>query len=205
MLKTFLKKFAAVTSTTAILALGLSVPGQAATFNTTYYTFVWNGFTYKIPVYTEVQKTETYVPTTEEVAPKEETIDQTVVSEVQEVVNLVNAERKKMGLAPVKLNTDLSYMAKVKAEEMRDSNYFSHQSPIYGSPFEMMNSFGISYSYAGENIAAGQKTPEEVMKGWMNSPGHRANILNENYTEIGVGLAKGGSYGTYWVQEFIRQ
>lgn len=68
----------------------------------------------------------------------------------------------------------------------------------------MMQQFGIKYSYAGENIAAGQKTASQVMNSWMNSSGHRANILNKNFTQIGVGFYAGGSYDTYWVQQFIR-
>lgn len=68
-----------------------------------------------------------------------------------------------------------------------------------------MRKFGIQYTYAGENIAAGQQTPQDVMNSWMNSPGHRSNILNPNYTTIGVGFAKGGAYGTYWTQQFIRR
>ena len=115
----------------------------------------------------------------------------------------MNQERAKQGLKPLKLYAPLAKMANDKAMDMRDHNYFDHQSPTYGSPFDMMNKYGIHYSYAGENIAAGQQTPAEVMKGWMNSSGHRANILNPNYTEIGVGYVQGGQYGTEWVQEFI--
>lgn len=121
----------------------------------------------------------------------------------QQVVNLTNQERTKRGLQPLKVATDLSNMAGVKATDMRDNHYFDHNSPKYGSPFDMMKQFGISYSYAGENIAAGQRTPQEVVNAWMNSPGHRANILNSHYTYIGVGYVQGGSYGSYWVQEFI--
>jgi uncharacterized YkwD family protein len=127
-----------------------------------------------------------------------------VPAEVQQVVNLVNQERQKAGLKPLTLNVSLDRMAQVKAEDMRDHHYFDHTSPTYGSPFDMMTKFGISYSYAGENIAAGQPDAASVMKDWMNSSGHRANILNPNYTQIGVGVAHGGPYGTYWVQEFIR-
>ena len=86
---------------------------------------------------------------------------------------------------------------------MAVNRYFSHQSPTYGSPFDMLKKFGVSYRSAGENIAAGQRTPQEVMNAWMNSSGHRANILNKNYTELGVGYYKGGSYGHYWVQTFV--
>lgn len=108
----------------------------------------------------------------------------------QKVVELTNQERSKQGLAPLKENWELSRVARFKADDMRDKNYFDHTSPTYGSPFTMMKNFGITYKSAGENIAAGQKTPEEVVKAWMNSPGHRANILNEDYNQIGVGYLK---------------
>ncbi|MCL1631130.1 CAP domain-containing protein [Sporolactobacillus sp. CPB3-1] len=122
----------------------------------------------------------------------------------QKVVDLTNQERTKAGLQPLKAdNSALSKMARAKSQDMRDKNYFDHQSPTYGSPFDMMKKYGISYKSAGENIAAGQKTPEEVVQGWMNSPGHRANILNASFTTIGVGYVEGGSYGSYWTQEFI--
>lgn len=120
------------------------------------------------------------------------------------VIDLTNAERQKAGLAPLKANWQLSRVARYKSEDMRDLNYFSHTSPTYGSPFDMMKQFGISYRAAGENIAAGQQTAEAVVKAWMNSPGHRANILNPNYNEIGVGYATGGSYRYYWTQHFIK-
>lgn len=123
----------------------------------------------------------------------------------QEILKLVNAERSKAGVKPLTLNWELSRVAKFKSEDMRDNNYFSHTSPTYGSPFNMIKNFGISYSAAGENIAAGQKTADEVMKAWMNSSGHKANILNANYTQLGVGKATGGSYGTYWTQMFIKK
>lgn len=116
-----------------------------------------------------------------------------------EVVRLVNIERKKAGLSELKHNWELSRVARYKSEDMRDKGYFSHTSPTYGSPFKMMKSFGISYRTAGENIAKGQTTPAAVVKGWMNSPGHRANILNSSFTEIGVGYAS----GNYWTQMFI--
>ena len=122
----------------------------------------------------------------------------------QQVVNLVNQERAAAGLSALTVNAKLAGMAEKKAEDLRDNHYFDHNSPVYGSPFDMMRQFGISYKSAGENIAKGQRTPEEVMNGWMNSPGHRANILNSSYTEIGVGYVTDGSGTGYWVQEFIR-
>lgn len=122
----------------------------------------------------------------------------------QQVVDLVNKERAAAGLSPLKVNTALANVAEKKAADMRDNNYFSHTSPTYGSPFDMMKQFGISYTSAGENIAKGQRTPAEVMNGWMNSPGHKANILNSSYTEIGVGYVTDSNGTGYWVQEFIR-
>ncbi|MCM3616498.1 SafA/ExsA family spore coat assembly protein [Sutcliffiella horikoshii] len=121
----------------------------------------------------------------------------------EQVAALVNQERAKHGLKPLKLNWELSRVARYKSQDMIDKRYFSHTSPTYGSPFDMMRNFGISYRTAGENIAAGQKTPQEVMNAWMNSDGHRKNILSSQYTEIGVGYAKGGQYGHYWTQMFI--
>lgn len=121
-----------------------------------------------------------------------------------EVLRLVNVERKKQGLNELILSHNLNGIATKKAEDMRDNNYFSHQSQRYGSPFEMLQSFGVKYSSAGENIAAGQKSAQQVMTDWMNSSGHRANILNANYKELGVGYVEGGTYGTYWVQLFIK-
>ena len=129
---------------------------------------------------------------------------QAEMTQAEAVLKLVNQERSKAGLQPLTLTKKLTDIAYTKAKDMADKNYFSHQSPTYGSPFDMLKQFGVSYSYAGENIAAGQKTAEEVMNSWMNSSGHKANILNKNYTEIGVGFYRGGQYGTEWVQLFIK-
>ena len=117
-----------------------------------------------------------------------------------EVIRLVNAERTKHGLPNLKEDWQLSRVARYKSEDMRDNKYFSHTSPTYGSPFEMMKNFGISYKSAGENIAKGQKTPAAVVNAWMNSPGHRKNILSKGFTHIGVGYAADGNY---WTQMFI--
>lgn len=121
-----------------------------------------------------------------------------------QVVELVNQKRAANGLKPLRLNWELARVARYKSMDMRDRNYFSHDSPTYGSPFEMMKAFGIRYSAAAENIAAGQRTAQAVMNSWMNSPGHRSNILSASYTEIGVGYASGGKYGHYWTQMFIK-
>jgi len=127
-----------------------------------------------------------------------------VIAIETEVVKLVNQQRAKSGLAPLKQNWQLSRVARYKSQDMIDKNYFSHQSPTYGSPFNMMESFGLHFSSAGENIAMGQRTAAEVMNSWMNSPGHKANILNPSYTEIGVGLAKDKNGNCYWTQMFIK-
>ena len=129
--------------------------------------------------------------------------DQQEASLEQEILALVNAERAKQNLSALTINWELSRVAKLKCEDMRDNNYFSHDSPTYGSPFDMINQFGISYTTAGENIAAGQATAEAVMESWMNSEGHRENILSSEYSELGVGYAEGGTQRTYWVQQFI--
>ena len=120
-----------------------------------------------------------------------------------EVLNLVNKERKANGLKPLTLNKELSNVANIKSRDMIEKGYFDHTSPTYGSPFDMMKKFNISYNTAGENIAMGQKTPSEVMNSWMNSSGHRANILNSTYTELGVGIQKDSSGTIYWTQMFI--
>lgn len=115
-----------------------------------------------------------------------------------QVVNLVNQERAKAGLKPLASDSALTAMALDKAKDMYNNGYFDHTSPTYGSPFDMMRSYGIRYSYAGENIAKGQRSPQEVMNAWMNSDGHRKNILSPNFTKIGVAY-----YNGVWVQAFI--
>ncbi|WP_153238099.1 stalk domain-containing protein [Fictibacillus phosphorivorans] len=117
----------------------------------------------------------------------------------------VNKTRSNNGKKELALNPTLSNVAREKSRDMLVKNYFDHTSPTYGSPFDMMKQFGISYTSAGENIAAGYTTTSAVMTGWMNSPGHKANILSDNFTQIGVGYIKGTTgYKTYWTQMFIR-
>ena len=128
--------------------------------------------------------------------------DSQVSSYESEVVRLVNEHRVKNGLSKLTEDWELSRVARYKSQDMKDNKYFSHTSPVYGSPFEMMKAFGISYRSAGENIAKGQSTPQAVVNAWMNSSGHRANILNSSYTTIGVGYVKDGNY---WTQMFIRR
>ncbi len=119
---------------------------------------------------------------------------------VQQVIDLTNAERKRNGLPALKADTQLSGVAQKKSEDMRQNNYFSHTSPTYGSPFDMMRDFGVTYKTAGENIAQGQRSPQEVVQAWMNSEGHRKNILSKDFTHIGIGY---DSNGHHWTQMFI--
>lgn len=120
------------------------------------------------------------------------------------VLELVNAERAKYGLLPLSWDSKLAEVARAHSQDMAKRGFFSHNNPDGKTPFDRIKAAGINYRSAGENIAAGQKTPEEVVKAWMNSSGHRANILNANYTKLGVGYLSGsGTYKTYWTQNFI--
>lgn len=128
----------------------------------------------------------------------------TTTTQENEVVRLVNIQRAKAGLPALKINWQLSRVARYKSADMANKGYFSHNSPTYGTPFQMMENFGLSFTAAGENIAYGQRTPAEVMDGWMNSPGHRSNIMSSSFSEIGVGLAKNKNGVCYWTQQFMR-
>lgn len=127
-------------------------------------------------------------------------VDTSVTAYEQEVIRLVNKIRTENGLKPLAYDWELGRVARYKSQDMKDNRYFSHTSPVYGSSFEMIKNFGISFRSAGENIARGYTTPQAVVNGWMNSSGHRANILNANYTRIGVGYVADGNY---WTQMFI--
>lgn len=127
-------------------------------------------------------------------------VDAAVLDYEKEVVRLVNEIRVKNGLKELTYDWELSRVARYKSQDMKDNRYFSHTSPTYGSPFQMIKNFGLSYRSAGENIAKGYKTPQAVVNGWMNSSGHRANILNASYNRIGVGYVANGNY---WTQMFI--
>lgn len=118
----------------------------------------------------------------------------------QKVIDLTNAERSKNGLPGLTLDNQLCGVAQKKSVDMQQNNYFSHTSPTYGSPFDMMRDFGVTYNSAGENIAQGQQTPQAVVQAWMNSEGHRKNILSNSFTHIGVGYEQNGNH---WTQMFI--
>lgn len=125
-----------------------------------------------------------------------------LTADEQKMVNLVNGERTAIGLPALKVDMRLVKTARMKSQDMINKNYFAHQSPTYGSPFDLMKSQGITYRTAGENLA-GNQTVDGAHKGLMNSPGHKANILNKNYTHIGIGIVDGGRYGKMFTQHFI--
>ena len=120
----------------------------------------------------------------------------------ERVVQLVNLEREKAGLDALYIDSKISDVARVKSKDMADLNYFDHYSPTYGMANNMLLRFGITYSFWGENIASGQDTPEIVVLEWMNSPTHRANILSQNFTFIGVGYYLDTDGTPFWTQLF---
>ena len=120
----------------------------------------------------------------------------------KEVFDLINAQRTKNGLSALKVDSGVQNVARIKAQDMVDNNYFSHNSPIYGSPFEMLNKFKVSYKTAGENIA-GNSSNSAAVTAWMNSSGHKANILNSSFNYTGIGAVKSAKYGKVYVQMFI--
>lgn len=148
------------------------------------------------------QSTQNTQPSTQATPTKQADSKQSMSAFVASVIELTNTERKKQGLSALQAYPELSNVADVKAKDMYEKGYFSHTSPTYGSPFDMMRDFGITYQSAGENIAKGQRSPEEVVKAWMNSEGHRANILSDKYTHIGVGFEEPGFE---WVQMFVKK
>lgn len=119
------------------------------------------------------------------------------------VLELVNQERAKVGVAPLSFDEKLNELANLKSKDMIDNKYFSHESPVYGSPFDMMKNNGVTYYSAGENIAYGQTTPEKVMDSWMNSEGHKKNILSSSFNYIGIGVQYDSNGVPYWTQMFI--
>ena len=150
------------------------------------------------------QPPEEETPPAEEAPPQEEPDAPEESGGVQEaaeaVASLVNAARRDAGLSELELDADLCAAAQARAQEIAQS--FSHTRPDGSSCFTILEEFGVSYRAAGENIAMGQRTPEEVMDGWMNSSGHRANILNGTFTSIGVGYYVDGAGAAHWVQIF---
>ena len=125
-----------------------------------------------------------------------------MTTDEKEVFDLINNQRTQNGLSALKLDTETLRVARIKAQDMVDNNYFSHNSPTYGSPFQMLNSFKISYKTAGENIA-GNSSNSSAVTAWMNSSGHKANILNGSFNYTGIGVVKSSKYGKVYVQMFL--
>lgn len=122
--------------------------------------------------------------------------------EEQEVLNLINEERAKQGLSELKAYDELQRVAKLKAEDIVNNSYFSHTSPTYGTPFEMLNEEGITYKFAGENLA-GNETGIKAVDAWMNSAPHKANILDSDYEYTGICVIDSDVYGKIYVQLFM--
>ena len=136
--------------------------------------------------------------------PKEENTvnEKGLTADEEEVFNLINEQRKAAGLGTLKIDEEVQNVARIKAQEMVDKNYFSHTSPTYGTPFEMLKSFGITYKAAGENIA-GNSSNSGAVNAWMNSEGHKKNILSNNYNYTGIAVVESLKYGKVYVQMFI--
>lgn len=133
---------------------------------------------------------------------KSNQVTSSLTNDEMEVFNLINQKRTSAGLAKLKIDDETQNVARIKAKDMVDSNYFSHTSPTYGSPFDMLKSFKVSYKTAGENIA-GNSSNSKAVEAWMNSEGHKANILNSSFNYTGIGVVNGSKYGKIYVQMFI--
>ena len=194
-----------------LLSVMLAVPAYGAvSYNARsragyYYNhhsiWFWNRFSR--PVIT--QPTIPSLPKPEKTGPGNSvpvTADQNLTADENYILTQVNAERAKAGLAPLQVDYRLVQTARAKSQDMINHRYFDHQSPTLGSPFDQMKKAGIIYRYAGENIA-GNSSAAGAMTSWMNSAGHRANILNPNFTHTGIGIIEGGSYGKMLTQQFI--
>lgn len=127
-----------------------------------------------------------------------------LTADEQAMVDMINQERIAAGVSPLKVDLRLGAVGRAKANDMKANNYFAHTSPIYGSPWAMMQQVGLTVGWAGENIAA-NKSVSGAMSALMQSPSHRANILDPRFTHVGVGISSGSSYGTLYVQEFLQE
>lgn len=152
------------------------------------------------PAPTQPAPTQPSTPTQPATPPTSGTT--TVSTQEQAMINEINKERASAGLAPVKIDLRLAEVAQLKANDMKTNGYFSHTSPTYGSPFDMLRAAGIQYRAAGENIAR-NRSVDFAMAAFMSSDGHRKNILNPAYTHVGVGVVSSSS-GNYYVQIFAQ-
>lgn len=120
----------------------------------------------------------------------------------KQILTLTNAERARRNVPPLKWSDSLAELGQKHCDDMISRSFFAHENPDGETPFDRMKKAGISYWVAGENIAAGQYSPEAAMTSWMNSAGHMKNIMNPDFEYLGVAVRKGGKYGIYWAQEF---
>lgn len=196
----------AVSAAAVIGTLAAAMPASAATY--TYQKVCYNTWYgarcyYKLVPVTSTTPTQTTA--TQYAAPTQTsttTAATGLTAEEQQMLNLVNQERTRRGLPALKADLALTKVARLKSQDMIAKNYFSHQSPTYGSPFDMMKRFGITYRTAGENIA-GNGSVTGAHTSLMNSSGHRANILGSQFTHVGIGIVNGGSYGKMFTQMFV--
>lgn len=199
----------AITVLFSINTAKASTPSSNYSYNyfyPAYYTYHY--YSYYSYYYNRYATTNNNTNTT--VASKESTSSQTAQpigiyapsQEEQKLISYINEERTKRGLPRLNVNLQLSEIAHLKAEDMLKNNYFSHISPTYGSPFDIMKKFGISYTMAGENIAKNSNIYKAHIA-LMNSEGHRANILNPSYTDVGVGVVHDNNGGIIVVEMFI--
>ncbi|UKS27656.1 peptidoglycan-binding protein [Paenibacillus sp. HWE-109] len=189
---------------------GLPVTGDVD--DQTLQSILWAYGNLKIPKKTPSTPTPTPVPisptpTPVPISPTPTPVPQVpsetgLTVEEQQMLDLVNKERAAVGLSPLLADAALIKTARLKSQDMVDNKYFSHDSPTYGSPFDMMEKFGITYNAAGENIACNQSV-QAAHEALMNSPGHKANILSKDYTHIGIGIVNGGPCGKMFTQQFI--
>ncbi len=128
--------------------------------------------------------------------------DEILTEKEQEMFNKINQFREEEGVPVLTIKPELVEIARIKAKDMIENNYFEHYSPTYGSPFEMMQARDINYLLAGENLA-GATTVDKALELLMESPEHKENILDLRYDKIGIGIIEGGPYGLMVVQHFI--
>lgn len=148
----------------------------------------------------DLGKPDSEQPKPEQPKPEQPTPEKPEHSYAEQVLKLVNVERKKAGVSPLTMGENLQKAAIARMKEIQKS--FSHTRPDGSNFATALKEYNVSYQGAGENIAWGQKTPEEVVNSWMNSPSHRANILNKNYKNIGIGHGRNTANADYWVQLF---
>ena len=200
---------AAVSALALIATLAMAAPASAASYTyqkVCYNTWYGTRCYYKLVPVTQTTQQATAPVATQSVAPATTTATTSTATGLtaneQQMLNSVNAERAKAGLPALKADLELTRVARIKSQDMISKNYFSHNSPTYGSPFQMLSKFGISYRTAGENIA-GNGSVTGAHTSLMNSSGHRANILGSQYTHVGIGIVSGGQYGMMFTQMFV--